>query len=85
MRTKPVEFKVPEEVSTQVGAAPEGTRLELMTSYAVKDDGRWCIVSIEGVPMPGYDAAGNPTGGKEEHMEAGEFQTKYNQARYGAT
>lgn len=68
MKSKPVEFSPPEEVTSQLGEAPAGTRLELMTRFAVKDDGRWCIVSIEGVPMPGYDAEGNPTG-REEHLD----------------
>lgn len=66
---KPIEFKVPSEVLDQIGNVPEGTRLELMTSFAVKEPGRWCIASIEGVPMPGYDAAGNPTS-DEEHMDS---------------
>lgn len=66
---KPIEFKVPDEVLGQIGNVPEGTRLELMTSFAVKEPGRWCIVSIEGVPMPGYDAEGNPDRGKDEHLD----------------
>lgn len=66
---KPIEFKVPEDVLSQIGNVPEGTRLELMTTYAVKEPGRWCIASIEGVPMPGYDAQGNPD--KEEHLDTG--------------
>ena len=85
MKSKPVEFKVPEAVLTQVGDVPEATRLELMTSFAVKADGRWCIVSIEGVPMPGYDAAGNPDSDEDEHLAGGDFSKKYNEARYGGT
>jgi hypothetical protein len=71
MKSKKVEFMPPSEVTDQVGAADAGTRLELMTTYNVKDNGQWCIVSIEGVPMPGYDAQGNPEGGKEDHMDMG--------------
>lgn len=76
MKSKKVEFTPPDEVKDQIGDIPAGTRLELMTRYAVKDNGRWCITSIEGVPMPGYDAEGNPTD-KEEHMEGGDFAKKY--------
>lgn len=70
MKPKKVEFTPPSEVTTQVGEASPGTRLELMVNFAVKDDGKWCMTSIEGVPMPGYDAEGNPEG-KEEHLDMG--------------
>lgn len=66
---KPIEFKVPTEVLDQIGNAPQGTRLELMTSFEVKGDGRWCFVAIEGVPMPGYDGEGNPTD-KDEYLDS---------------
>jgi hypothetical protein len=71
MKSKRVEFQPPSEVTDQIGSAPAGTRLELMTTFAVKDDGKWCITGIEGVPMPGYDGEGNPTDKAEEHMDMG--------------
>ena len=67
MKSKKIDFTPPSEVTAQIGEAPNGTHLELMTMYVVKGD-KWCIASIEGVPMPGYDAEGNETG-KEEHMD----------------
>lgn len=70
MKSKKVEFTPPSEVTDQVGSADPGIRLELMTTYAVKEGGTWCIASIEGVPMPGYDAQGNAEG-KEDHMDMG--------------
>lgn len=79
MKSKKVEFKPPQEVIDQIGQIPADTRLELMTRYAVKADGAWCIVSIEGVPMPGYDGEGNPTDA-QEHMEGGDFAKKYQEA-----
>lgn len=70
MKSKRVEFTPPEEVLEQIGQVPAGTRMDLMASFAVKDNGRWCITAIEGVPMPGYDGEGNPTD-KEEHLDMG--------------
>lgn len=80
MSERRIEFSPWEELKDQIGNIPSGTRLELMTRYAVKPDGRWCIVSIEAVPAPGYDGEGKPTS-KEEHMETGEFSKKYSEAR----
>ncbi len=75
---KKVEFTPPPELLDQVGETlSPGQRLELFTEYAVKDDGRWCIVRVEGVPFPGYDADGNPTSGKEETMPRGNFSDQY--------
>jgi len=67
--THKVEFSPPANLLEQVGQEMQaGQHLELMTQFAVKDNGQWCIVSVEGVPFPGYDQQGNPTDGKEEHM-----------------
>lgn len=81
---KKVEFHPPDEVKAQIGEVPPGSRLELMCNFAVKDDGRWCITSIEGVPMPGYDGEGNPE--KEEHMDmkgGDRMASRFNEAMGG--
>lgn len=69
MKSRKVEFTPPQEVTDQLGSAPAGTRLELMTKFVVKNNGAWCIASIEGVPMPGYDGEGRDTGDKQETMD----------------
>lgn len=68
-----VEFTPPEDVLSQIGEVPAGTRMDLMASFSVKPDGKWCITAIEGVPMPGYDGEGNETAKDEaqEHMDMG--------------
>lgn len=80
MKTK-VEFTPPEELLTQVGdGIATGTNLELMVNFRVKDNGQWCIASVEGVPFPGYDASGNPTGESEEKAPKGnQFADRYQQ------
>jgi len=78
MKSKKVEFTPPEALLDQVGETlSPGQRLELFTEYAVKEDGRWCIVRVEGVPFPGYDADGNPTDGKEDSAPRGKFSETY--------
>lgn len=67
--SKRVEFKPPEELARYVGDVSVGTPLELMANFRVKDDGTWCIASVEGIPFPGYDADGNPESDKHEAME----------------
>lgn len=75
---KRTEFTPPDKLLDQVGESlSPGQRLELFTEFAVKDDGRWCIVRVEGVPFPGYDADGNPTNGKDESMPRGNFSETY--------
>lgn len=50
-----IEFKPPPELASQVGEnAKPGTKLELMGEFQVKENGDWCLVSVEGVAMPGY-------------------------------
>lgn len=66
---KKVEFSPPDELKRYVGEVSEGTPLELMANFRVKDDGTWCIASVEGIPFPGYDADGNPTSDKEKPMD----------------
>lgn len=53
---KRIEFKPPPALSGAVaeGVKP-GSKLELMAEFQVKEDGNWCLVAVEGVPMPGYD------------------------------
>lgn len=77
---RPIDFTPWEELKTQIGDVSPGTRLELMTRFAVKPNGKWCIVSIEAVPAPGYDSEGNPENEKQEHMQTGQFESKYNEA-----
>lgn len=79
-RQKVIDFTPTPELSEAIGGTSGGDRLELMTVYAVKPDGRWCIASIEGVPMPGYDQYGSPEGEKEESLETGDFSRKYHEA-----
>ncbi len=68
-RESKVEFHPPANLLEQVGESIQpGQNLELMTTFEAKGNGQWCIVSVEGVPFPGYDQQGNPTDGKEEHM-----------------
>lgn len=75
---KRVEFTPPDKLLDQVGESlSPGQRLELFTEFTVKDDGRWCIVRVEGVPFPGYDADGNPENGKDESMPHGSFSETY--------
>lgn len=74
-----VDFTPPKELISQVGQAIDpGQKLELMTTFAVKPDGKWCIASVEGIPFPGYDADGNPTDGQDEMPPRGNaFADKY--------
>lgn len=78
MKNKPIEFTPPQSLLDQVGTniAPD-TRVELMTSYSVKPDGKWCITGWEGVPAPGYDADGNKEGNEHESMPRGNFTESY--------
>ena len=71
MKSQKVEFTPPEDVTDQLGNVPRGTRLELMCRVAVKDNGRWCLVAIEGIPMPGYDGEGNENNEKPETLDMG--------------
>lgn len=82
MKEKPIDFRPPPNLLEQVGqtVAP-GTHMELMTTFVSKEDGRWCIASVEGVPFPGYDAEGNPTSGEQAHMDGeNSFAKRYSAA-----
>lgn len=79
-RQKVIDFTPSEELTAAIGDTAGGDRLELMTIYAVKPDGRWCIASIEGVPMPGYDQYGNPESEKDESLKGGDFVKNYHEA-----
>ena len=52
---KRIEFK-PLPAMTQLAGeqVDEGDTFELLTTYAQKPNGNWCIVEIEGVKAPGY-------------------------------
>ena len=73
-----VEITPPAELWTQIGQSmDDGTHLELMTTFVKKGD-KLCIASVEGVPFPGYDADGNPTGeGEAAPPMASEFGKSY--------
>jgi len=88
MKNGKVEFKVPDELLKYVGEASPGTALELMANFRVKDDGRWCIASVEGIPFPGYDADGNPEESDDRPMEmksefAGRVENEMGRGGYG--
>lgn len=68
MKSK-VEFKPTEEITAQVGNVPQGTHMDLMASFKVKEDGKWCLIAVEGVPMPGYNAQGDPDGDDSDHLD----------------
>lgn len=82
MSEKRVEFRPPKELLDAIGEGVQpGQRLDNMrTEFAVKDDGRWCIVRVDGVPFPGYDYQGNPTDEKDEGMPKGKFMDTYQSA-----
>ncbi len=81
-KEKKVEVTPPTALLNQVGEnLTEGSRLELMTEFAVKPDGRWCLVRTEGVPWPGYDADGNPVGEEPSTAPTGNFAKNYMTAR----
>lgn len=79
---KKVEFVPPKELLDAIGEGVQpGQRLDNMrTEFAVKEDGRWCIVRVDGVPFPGYDYQGNPTDDKEETRPEGKFKDTYRSA-----
>ena len=83
MKNKPIDFKPEQILLDQIGNVPPGTQLELMTKFMVKPNGDWCIVSIEAVPMPGFDGEGNPAYVKGESMRGGDFVQKYSEAMEG--
>lgn len=59
---KQIEFTPPPALKTTVGEGlKEGRRLELMAEFRVKENGDWCLVAIENVPMPGYEDKAYPT------------------------
>jgi hypothetical protein len=80
-----VEFVPPKALLDAVGEGVQpGQRLDNMrTEFAVKEDGRWCIVRVDGVPFPGYDYQGNPTDGKDESMPTGNFTAAYKRGMAG--
>lgn len=81
MKSKQIDFTPPEKLLENVGNVPSGSRVELMTSYAVKPDGRWCIVNWEGVPAPGYDADGDEENDRDDApAPTGKFVDTYQQA-----
>lgn len=68
---KLIEFKPPPALKSAVGEGlQEGQRMELMGEFRVKDNGNWCLIAVEGVPMPGYDEA-------REYPEKSEFVKNY--------
>lgn len=68
-----IEFKPPENLKRYLGEglAP-GQKVELLTSYRVKEDGNMCITMWDDeVPAPGYNEEGEPekeSGFKERAM-----------------
>jgi hypothetical protein len=80
---KRIEFTPPKELLDAIGEGVQpGQRLDNMrTEFAVKDDGRWCIVRVDGVPFPGYDYQGNPTDERDDTMpEGSKFIDSYKNA-----
>jgi len=84
MAEKRVEFTPPKALLEAIGEGVQpGQRLDNMrTEFAVKEDGRWCIVRVDGVPFPGYDYQGNPTDekGDPEGMKESNFINTYKRA-----
>lgn len=82
---KKIEFKPTDEMKRLVGDVPSGERFELMTEYAAKDNGDWCVTRIEGVPAPGYDAEGHAEEADKSPMDGkSQFATNYETAMKGA-
>lgn len=83
MKKSKVEFSIPDDVAKSIGESIKpGSNLELMVNFRVKDDGKWCIAAVEGVPFPGFTSEGEPDEEKEESYDANksEFADKYQEA-----
>lgn len=53
---KLIEFEPPPALRNAVGEGVQpGQTMELMAEFRVKDNGNWCLITVEDVPMPGYD------------------------------
>lgn len=51
-----LEFEPPPELRSIVGeGVKSGQKMELVGQFQVKENGDWCLVSVEGVAMPGYE------------------------------
>lgn len=78
MTTKKIDFNPPKALLDMVGEGIEaGQFIELMTTFQVKDNGNWCVVSWEGVPAPGYKDGGKPESEDDDYAGRGQFRDTY--------
>lgn len=73
---KLIEFKPEPALAQQVGeqAAPD-KEFELLCKLRAKPNGNWCLVEVDGVPMPGYK--------DEDEDKSGSFARHYDKALGG--
>lgn len=75
MKSKKVEFQIPEGFMLPEGAEP-GEDFDLVCSLRVKSGGTLCLTKIGDVEMPGYsdetDRAERPQYGQAQQMMTGE-------------
>jgi hypothetical protein len=76
MKSKPVEFQIPEGYTLPEGAEP-GEDFDVVCSIRVKANGTLCLVKLGDVEMPGYkdkdkDDKQRPAYGQARQMMTGE-------------